>query len=154
MANTTNNATANTTPVDNTTTNGTATTPEVTPEMLKAMSAAMQQNTPPQPGAFFAGIQYTANQLGDTGLAFPDGRQYTVEQILNGIAFASEMAERGLPEAKGWHSWPLWKKVLVGAGIVGGVGFLGYLVYDKYFSSSSGEVYVDVDGTEYDVVDC
>lgn len=150
---TTNNVTANTTPVDSTA-NGTA-TPEVTPEMLKAMSAAMQQNAPaPQPGAFFAGIQYTAQQLGDTGLAFPDGRQYTVEQILNGIAFASDMAERGLPEAKGWHTWPLWKKILVGAGIVGGVGFLGYLVYDKYFSNSSGEVYVDVDGTEYDVVDC
>lgn len=152
MANT--NTTANTATVDNTTT-ATSQEQQITPEMLKAMTEAMKQNAPaPQPGAFFAGIQYTAQQLGDTGLAFPDGRQYTVEQILNGIAFASDMAERGLPEAKGWHTWPLWKKVLVGAGIIGGVGFLGYLVYDKYFSSSSGEVYVDVDGTEYDVVDC
>lgn len=154
MANTTTNTTIDNA-AENVTTNAT-TQEQITPEMLKAMSAAMQQqNAPaPQPGAFFAGIQYTAQQLGDTGLAFPDGRQYTVEQILNGIAFASDMAERGLPEAKGWHTWPLWKKVLVGAGIIGGVGFLGYLVYDKYFSSSSGEVYVDVDGTEYDVVDC
>lgn len=154
MANTTTTNTTTQTQEAQTNTTSTVDPSQLTPEMLQQMAEAMGSQAPVNPGAFFCGIQYTANQLGDDGLVFPDGRRYSVQQILNGIAYASDLAEKGIPEVKGWHNWPLWKKILVGAGIVGGVGFLGYLVYDKYFTSGSSEIYVDTNGDEFEIVDC
>lgn len=130
-------------------------TPEQQKQIMGAAAAIAEGQALGNDSAYFAGKVYNLNS--NTPFMVINNHEYTTAQVLSGIEYAINLSENGLPAqpVKGWQSWKWWQKAAaIAVGLVG-VGVISYAVNRYFFGGgSSGEVYVDANGDEFEIVDC
>lgn len=130
-------------------------TPEQQKQILGAAAAIAEGQDLGNDSAYFGGKVYNLNS--NTPFMVINDHEYTTAQVLSGIEYAINLSENGLPTqpVKGWQSWKWWQKAAaIAVGLVG-VGVISYAVNRYFFGGgSSGEVYVDANGDEFEIVDC
>lgn len=130
-------------------------TPEQQKQIMGAAAAIAEGQDLGNDSAYFGGKVYNLNS--NTPFMVINNHEYTTAQVLSGIEYAISLSENGLPAqpVKGWQSWKWWQKAAaIAVGIVG-VGVISYAVNRYFFGGgSSGEVYVDANGDEFEIVDC
>lgn len=130
-------------------------TPEQQKQIMGAAAAIAEGQALGNDSAYFAGKVYSLNS--NTPFMVINNHEYTTAQVLSGIEYAINLSENGLPTqpVKGWQSWKWWQKAAaIAVGLVG-VGVISYAVNRYFFGGgSSGEVYVDANGDEFEIVDC
>lgn len=130
-------------------------TPEQQKQIMGAAAAIAEGQALGNDSAYFGGKVYSLNS--NTPFMVINNHEYTTAQVLSGIEYAINLSENGLPTqpVKGWQSWKWWQKAAaIAVGLVG-VGVISYAVNRYFFGGgSSGEVYVDANGDEFEIVDC
>ena len=130
-------------------------TSEQQKQILGAAAAIAEGQDLGNDSAYFGGKVYNLNS--NTPFMGINDHEYTTAQVLSGIEYAINLSENGLPAqpVKGWQSWKWWQKAAaIAVGLVG-VGVISYAVNRYFFGGgSSGEVYVDANGDEFEIVDC
>ena len=130
-------------------------TPEQQKQIMGAAAAIAEGQALGNDSAYFGGKVYSLTS--NTPFMVINNHEYTTAQVLSGIEYAINLSENGLPTppVNGWQSWKWWQKAAaIAVGLVG-VGVISYAVNRYFFGGgSSGEVYVDANGDEFEIVDC
>ena len=130
-------------------------TPEQQKQIMGAAAAIAEGQALGNDSAYFGGKVYSLTS--NTPFMVINNHEYTTAQVLSGIEYAINLSENGLPTppVNGWQSWKWWQKAAAIAVGVVGVGVISYAVNRYFFGGgSSGEVYVDANGDEFEIVDC